>query len=259
MNYFSPKSAAKRYAQGRPYFHPVIIGRINEFLSIAKPLSSALDVGCGNGLSTVALQEIAQNVVGVDASAEMIALASEENGVKYFVAPAENLPFGENEFDLITLSQVFHWLDRNKFLAEASRVLRPNGWLVAYDNYFSGQMIENQKFQLWYQEKYLKKYPIPPRAKITFALENTNPFGFHLIKEERYENIIEFSLEELLDYLVTQSNVIAAVEGGTEEIEETRSWLTNGLKHLFRSPKKNKFLFNAPIWYLNVLHKKSLM
>jgi len=251
MNYFSPKSAAQRFAKGRPYFHPIIVERIKDFLSISKPLSSALDVGCGTGLSTIALKEVAKSVVGLDASAEMIALAPEENGVKYFVAPTESLPFDENEFDLITLSQVFHWLDRDKFLAEANRVLRPDGWLVAYDNYFSGQMIENQDFQLWYREEYLKKYSTPPRAKITFTSENTNPSGFHLLKEEWYENTIEFSLEGLVDYLVTQSNVIAVVEGGTEEIEETRMWLTEGLRHLFRSSKKEKSLFNAPIWYLN--------
>lgn len=258
INYFSLKSAAERFAKGRPYFHPEIIRRIKEFLSIAKPLSSALDVGCGTGLSTIALKEIAQMVIGVDASAEMIALAPEENGIKYFVAPAENLPFGENEFDLITLSQAFHWLDRNKFLVEANRVLRLAGWLVAYDNYFSGQMIENPNFHKWYREEYLMKYPIPPRAKITFTPEDTNPRGFYLLNEEWYENTIEFSLEGLVDYLVTQSNVIAVVEGGTEEIEETRMWLMEGLRHISRGSKKEKSLFNARVWYLNPLPNKSL-
>ena len=139
MNYFSPKSAAERFANGRPFFHPVIIKRIEEFLSITEPLSSALDVGCGTGLSAIALKELAQNVIGVDASAEMIALAPKESGVGYFTAPAENLPFEENRFDIITLSQVFHWLDRDKFLTEAGRVLRPNGWLIVYDNYLRGR------------------------------------------------------------------------------------------------------------------------
>ncbi len=153
MNYFSPKSAAERYTKGRPFFHLLIIRRIKEFLSLAEPISSALDVGCGTGLSTIALREIAQNVIGVDASAEMIALAPRENGIEYFVSPAENLPFDENEFDIITLSQVIHWLDRDKFLSEANRVLRPNGWLVAYDNYFSGKMTDNTKFHRWYMER----------------------------------------------------------------------------------------------------------
>lgn len=249
MNYFSPKSAAERYAKGRPYFHPLIIGRVKEFLSIIQPLSSALDVGCGTGLSSVALKEIAKNIIGVDASAEMIRLAPKEKGIRYFVAPAENLPFKENEFDLITLSQVFHWLDQDRFLTEANRVLRPDGWLIAYDNYFSGQMIENAAFHRWYKE-YLERYPSPPRAKITFTAGSTNPYGFRILKEERYENTIRFSVEGLTDYLVTQSNVIAVVEGGREDIEEARSWLREVIRSMFRCAKEEEFLFHAPIWYL---------
>ena len=250
MNYFSPKSTAERYAKGRPYFHPLIIGRIKEFLSLAEPLSSALDVGCGTGLSSIALKELAQNVVGVDASAEMITLAPRENRIKYFVAPAENLPFEENEFDLITLSQVFHWLDKDRFFAEASRVLRPNGRLVVYDNYFSGQMMENANFYKWYKEEYLEKYPIPPRAKIELTEKNVNPYGFRLLGEEWNENIACFSLEAIVDYLVTQSNVIAVVEGEKRKIEEVRARLMEGIKPVFGDAKERKFLFNTPVWYL---------
>lgn len=126
MNYFSSNSVAQRYAKGRPYFHWMIVGHIKRFFPITEPLCSALDVGCGTGLSTVALKGTAQNIIGIDASTEMIALAPRENGIKYVVASAENLPFEENEFDLLTLSQVFHWLDSNRFLAEANR---GSGWI----------------------------------------------------------------------------------------------------------------------------------
>ena len=249
MNYFSPKSAAERYTKGRPYFHPSIIGRIREFLALVEPLSSALDVGSGTGLSAIALKEIAQNVVGVDASAEMVALAPKEDRIKYFVATAENLPFEENEFDIITLSQVFHWLDKDKFLAEANRVLRAKGRLIAYDNYFSGQMTKNIEFHRWYKEEYLKKYPIPPRVKVELTPESVSPYGFRFLKEEWDENVVGFSLEETVDYLVTQSNIIAAVEGGKEKIEEVKEWLTEGIKSMFKGAKEN-FLFNTRIWYL---------
>lgn len=250
MNYFDSQSAAERYIKGRPYFHPLIIRRIKEVLSITEPLSSALDVGCGTGLSTLALKEVSRSAIGVDASAEMIALAPEADGVEYFVARAEKLPFDEGTFDLITLSQVFHWLERDKFLAEAHRVLRPSAWLVAYDNYFLGQMVGNAEFYKWYREEYLKKYPAPPRAKITFTAENTSPFGFDILKEEWHENVIIFSLEGLVDYLVTQSNIIAAVEGGNESIGETRAWLMDSLRPMFSNTLHESFLLNAPIWYL---------
>lgn len=249
LNYFSPKSVAERYTKGRPIFHPLIIKRIKEFLSLIEPLSFALDVGCGTGLSTVALKRIAQNVIGVDASTEMILLAPKEDGIKYSVAFAENLPFVENKFNIITLSQVIHWLDTDKFLAEASRVLLPNGWLVAFNNYFSGQMPENTEFRRWYEEEYLEKYPITPR-KILITPENVNPYGFRLIKEEWIKNIVGFSLEGIVDYFVTKSNVIAVIEGGKEKIDETKMWLTEGLRHIFRNAVEERFLFNSRIWYL---------
>jgi SAM-dependent methyltransferase len=249
MNYFSPKSAAQRYAKGRPYFHPFIVNRIKDFLAITERLSSALDVGCGTGLSTIALKEIAQHISGVDASVEMIALAPKETGIRYFVASAENLPFETNGFDLLTLSQVFHWLDPNRFVVEAARVLRPNGWLIAYDNYFSGRMVANSELHGWYKE-YLARYPVPPRREVVFTPENTAPYGFHLRRKDRYDNTIRFSLEGLVDYLVTQSNVIAVVEAGTETIEAARIWLTRVVEPMFGRAGEKEFLFNAPIWYL---------
>src|SRR5919199_5884557 len=112
MNFFSPKSAAQRYRKGRYYFHPVVIERIREFLSLDEPLTIALDVGCGTGLSTIALEEISSRVVGVDASLEMVALADKEPRASYLVSRAEELPFKDGVFEIITLSQAFHWLDK---------------------------------------------------------------------------------------------------------------------------------------------------
>jgi len=248
MNYFSEKTAAQRYAKGRPYFHLFIIDRIKDFLEITERFYSALDVGCGTGLSTIALKGIAQHISGVDASVEMVALAPKETGIRYFVAAAENLPFKTNEFDLLTLSQVFHWLDPDRFLVEAARVLRPNGWLIAYDNYFSG-MVTNSEFHGWYKE-YLARYPVPPRREVAFTPENTAACGLRLRGRERYDNTIRFSLEGLVDYLITQSNVIALVEGRQESIEETRIWLTRVVEPMFSRVGEKEFLFNAPIWYL---------
>jgi len=227
----------------------MIVGRIKEFLRITEPLSSALDVGCGTGLSTIALKEAAKNIIGLDVSQEMVSSAPPGNGVSYVVANAEYLPFIDNGFDLLTLCQVFHWLDGDRFLTEANRVLRPNGWLAVYDNYFSGQMIDNPEFHSWYKE-YLARYPVPPRREISFRPENTCPHGFQLIKEVKYENTIKLSLQGLVDYLVTQSNVIALVEFGREHIEEARVWLIRALEPMFPESGEREFLFTAPIWYL---------
>lgn len=250
MNFFGSKSAAARYTAGRPYFHPVVVERIKSFLPLKEPLSRALDVGCGTGLSTIALKETASEVVGVDASTEMIALAERDSRIKYFVADAEELPFRDAAFDLMTLSQSFHWLDREKFLKEARRVLRAQGWLVVYDNYFSGRMEENAGFHEWFRENYPKRFPAPARAQLAFSEEDSENAGFHLLGHAQYPNSTRFSLRGLIDYLISHSNVIAAVEYGAEDIGEIRRWLTEKIKPFYGESDEAEFLFNGLIWYL---------
>lgn len=250
MNYFAPKSAAERYAKGRPYFHPYVVSRIQAYLSLAEPVARALDIGCGSGLSTIALKAIARCVVGIDNAAEMIALAPPDPQIEYCVAPAEKIPASDNDFDLITLSSAFHWINRSAFFTEARRVLRSHAWLIVYDNYFSARMEENRAFQTWGREHYFTRYPSPPRARVGFETEDSEKDGFHFIGQEDYRNFVKFSVETLVDYLVTQSNVIAAVEGGKERIEDVRRWLTENVEPFFTGRAEATFMFRGPIWYL---------
>lgn len=250
MNFFGFKSAAERYHKGRPFFHPIVIERVREFLSLTEPLERALDVGCGTGLSAVALKEIASRIVGMDAAPSMLAHAPQDARIAYVVAVAEQLPFREQAFDIITLSQVSHWLDRKVFFAGARRVLCPGRWLIAYDAYFSAQTIEHTDFQKWHEGVYLKNYPSPPRAPVALAAEDVAGTGFQLCKEERLQHTISFTVEHLVEYLLTQSNVIATVEGGTKEIGEVRDWLTKNVRPFFAGHAEAGFLFNVPIWYL---------
>lgn len=250
MNFFETSTAAERYAQGRPYFHPVVVERIRKFLALAGPIARALDVGCGTGLSTVALTEIAREVVGLDAAPEMIARAPRVERVRYVVASAEKLPFAEETFDLATLSCVFHWLDRDVFLQEARRVLRARAWLVVYDNYFAGWKDGLAEFQTWIRETYHARYPSPQRARVEFTDEVVEKRGFRVAGREQYENDIEFSVTGLVNYLTSQSNVIAAIEGGVENIGDVKAWLAKGVEPFFRGREKATFLFTGPVWYL---------
>jgi ubiquinone/menaquinone biosynthesis C-methylase UbiE len=221
--------------------------RIKKRLVLNEPVEHALDVGCGTGLSTIALREIAGSVVGVDSSAEMIALASKHAGIEFEIADAEHLPFEDRKFDLVTVSQAIHWFDGPRFLQEARRVTRAKGWLIVYDNYFAGG--DNGAFKAWHEESYLARYPSPPRAWAGFSADSEKE-GFHLIDEEVFRDTVSFSLDGLINYFVTQSNIIAAVEGGKETIEETRAWLKNNLTPFFTASSTRDFFFNAPIWYL---------
>lgn len=77
----------------------------------------------------------------------MLSRAPEDPRIHYVEAPAENLPLDNSSFDLATVALALHWLDRDAFLHEMRRVLRSSGWLVIYDNAFTGRMKSNPQFE----------------------------------------------------------------------------------------------------------------
>jgi ubiquinone/menaquinone biosynthesis C-methylase UbiE len=180
----------------------------------------------------------------------MIALGLPDPQIAYVVAAAENMPATDHAFDLLTLSSVFYWLNQRAFLAEARRVLRAQGWLIMYDNYFSARRKENHAFQAWARTHYVMRYPSPPRTRVGFGVEDAAKDGFQFIGQEDYHNMVKFSVATLVDYLVTQSNIIAAVEGGKERIEDVRQWLKESVTPFFEDRAEATFVFRGPIWYL---------
>lgn len=93
-----------------------------------------LDAGCGPGALSHALAGRGARVTGIDASAELLALASRRLDGAADLRQADlnqPLPFGDNQFDVVASSLVMHYLeDWSGPLKEFHRVLAPNGRLV---------------------------------------------------------------------------------------------------------------------------------
>ncbi len=248
-NFFNYQTAAERYSLSRPFFHPLVVEKIKGFLQLQEPLNRALDVGCGTGQSALALAPVARQIVGTDLSVEMLSQAAYHPGIAYLQSPAEALPIRSNSIQLLTVSLAFHWFDRALFLKEAHRVLERDAWLVIYNNGFFGMMNENPQFAQWNESEYLQRYPTPPRHNEPFGPADAQQYGFLFKHQEGYTNDVMFSVEQLASYLTTQSNVIAAVEQGTQSIEDVYNWLTLQLAPLFSAPTAT-FPFGGSIWYL---------
>jgi len=231
-NLFIHRSAAKRYASSRPYFHPLIAEKIITFTGVSC-FSYALDVACGTGQSSLALAEIANKVESVDISPEMISETEPHNRIRYHVAAAEALPFPEGSFNLATVGLAFHWFDQPAFLKEAHRVLKADAWLVVYTSGFSGEMAEDQGFREWAWTIYPRRFPTPPRRTSGAILEAAESFGFTLQGSEKFTHEEKMQAEQLTAYLLTQTNVIAAVEGGTLPLPEAARWIRNGTQPYF--------------------------
>jgi len=249
-NPFAHPSAAARYTRGRRYFHPAVIARVRDVLRLDS-LDRGLDVGCGTGLSARALKLIARHVVAVDAAAEMIAHAPAEPGIEYRVERAERLDScADGDFDMVTVSQVLHWVDRDGFLQEARRVLRPQGTLVVYDNLFTAQASSLPGFQDWYRKEFLARFPPPLRGRIGFDPLEIEVHGFKMVHEEWREHEMDFGASALVDYLLTQSNVIAQVEGAGQPLQGVRDWLERSVAPFFGGPGEHAFQHRSPLWIL---------
>lgn len=90
---------------------------------------SILDVGCGPGYVSAAAVERGANAVGLDFSAEMIAIAKEKfSQIEFRQGDAQNLPFGEKIFDCVLANfALLHLADPERAISEAERVLKPGG------------------------------------------------------------------------------------------------------------------------------------
>ncbi len=91
-----------------------------------------LDIAAGTGTSSVALQRNGARVVAVDFSAGMIAEGRKRHrNIEFVQADAEQLPFGDNEFDAVAISFGLRNINNPRTaLEEMYRVLKPGGRLV---------------------------------------------------------------------------------------------------------------------------------
>lgn len=101
--------------------------------------AEVLDIGCGVGGADLVLAGLGARVTGIDVEAGLIDRArqrAERAGAEIAYRKVEPgaLPFGHASFDhVFTHAAIIHVPDKLAMFAEIHRVLRPGGWLLAYD------------------------------------------------------------------------------------------------------------------------------
>lgn len=112
---------------------------VSDLGTTPKPCPQILDVGCGIGGSSVYLaQKFNTQATGITLSpvqAKRATQRAQEAGlgteVQFQVADALDMPFADNSFDLVwSMESGEHMPDKEKFLQECYRVLKPGGTLL---------------------------------------------------------------------------------------------------------------------------------
>jgi SAM-dependent methyltransferase len=91
-----------------------------------------LELGCGGGQWSIALEAIGARPVGLDLSREQLRHARRSSAsVPLLVSDAERLPFANDSFDVVFCDHgALNFCDPARALPEVTRVLRPGGLLA---------------------------------------------------------------------------------------------------------------------------------
>ncbi|MDS0258389.1 class I SAM-dependent methyltransferase [Haloarcula sp. S1CR25-12] len=131
------------FSKTREYAWP----EVEAFVDDAAGCETALDLGCGNGRHAALLTDVADRVVGLDASRALLAEARRRLGdsTTLVLGDASRLPLAADSVDLAVFVATLHHLpsaaDRQASLAELARVLAPGGralvsvWSTAHDRF----------------------------------------------------------------------------------------------------------------------------
>jgi ubiquinone/menaquinone biosynthesis C-methylase UbiE len=164
-----------------------------EHLHITNRLGRALDIGCGAGLSTAALESLAETVVGLEPVQAMLTHSRVvAPGALFLVGRAERLPFSAGAFDLIAAAGALNYVDVDLFLPDAVRVLAP-GDVKGLAYHRSGLRLEA------YTE---------------------------------FEIAVPMTLRTYLPYVLSETRVESAISRGVPETE-IRAWCQSTLANVF--------------------------
>jgi demethylmenaquinone methyltransferase / 2-methoxy-6-polyprenyl-1,4-benzoquinol methylase len=114
-----------------PRWRATLIDQVNPL-----PGQRVLDVATGTGLVAFALAQRGCEVIGVDQSGDMLAVARAhleqrpalQTRVTFVQGEAERLPFDDGEFDALTFTYLLRYVDdRAATMRELARVVKPSG------------------------------------------------------------------------------------------------------------------------------------
>ena len=192
---------AELYAKYRPVYPSELFDFI---LSFVQRKDAALDCATGNGQVARILAPQFRRVCAVDISENQLSHAVRLDNIEYSVCRAEQTPFGDNCFDLITVAQAYHWFDGSHFCREATRVARSGAivaiWVydLAYSNSPIDKIVQHWNFDIlspyWEQER-----------KHVYTHYANLPFEFERIPSPEFQIVVDWTCDELVGHLRTWS------------------------------------------------------
>lgn len=199
---FSEQS--KTYAKYRPVYPQELFDYILQFVG---ERNCAWDCATGNGQAANVLAGYFKKVEASDISEAQISNAVKKPNVEYHICPAEQTPFADNSFDLITVAQAYHWLNWKKFHEEATRVGKPNSIVAIWTyNTLVSENEELDKITRHFYRDVVGPYWEYERRYVDDGYASAD-FDFEPLPVKQFETKLSWREEQLIGFLESWSSV----------------------------------------------------
>jgi ubiquinone/menaquinone biosynthesis C-methylase UbiE len=194
-------SQSKAYAAFRPTYPRALYEFI---LRRVKHRDTAWDCATGNGQVARDLSKHFKKVFATDISKQQLDEAFQASNINYSVSEAEQTPFDDHCFDLITVGQALHWIDTDKFYREAKRVGKKGATIAIWGYSLLTVNTEIDKlFNDFYFNK-VGKYWDAAR-KLVESEYATIDFPFAEKEEAKFQIKTTWTFEQFAGYLTSWS------------------------------------------------------
>lgn len=156
-----------------------------------------LDVGCGDGGVAQLLRQRVADVVAVDI--EPSDKWADADGISFSVANAEQLPFGDDEFDLLHSKDSLHHMENPaRAIQEYRRVLKPGGTaLIVESNRYNPIFFVHMTKMLGHEHFTRKRFHELVRG--AFPLARFGVFEAHYVPFAERILRLQNGVEELIE------------------------------------------------------------
>jgi len=215
------KDNFSRQSEGYSKFRPVYPNELcREILEHVNSFDLCWDCATGNGQIASVMASHFKKVVATDISDSQLEKAPKLSNVQYLKCRAEQTPFADNSFDLITVGQAVHWFDHEHFNQEVKRVAKPDSVIaiIGYGLMFSDDAF-NEKLMEFYDGT-IGAYWDSERKHIDSHYQSI-PFPFEEIPlSKSYSIDVKWNIQLLQGYLNTWSSVNRFIkQNGTDPVE----------------------------------------
>lgn len=244
------------YDAYRPKPPQVIVDILAQLAQVERP-RLVVDLGCGTGLSTLIWAARAEEVVGVDPSADMRVQAEAQasalgaGNVSLREGYSHETQLADGSADIVTCSQALHWMEPESTFAEAARILRPGGVFAACDCDWPPTM--NAEAEMAYFKFETRLRALEKERAVADTVQRWSKDGhlqrikqsgrFSYVKEVQVHSVEQGNADRLVGLAFSQGGLQSLLKAGLSEDEA-------GLSSLRKVA--HRAIGDAPIpWYFS--------